>query len=90
MKPPRGIVRGQRIEPEKLARAKALRREMTPQEATLWQRLRKNALNGLHFRRQQVVDGFILDFYCHRAALVLEVDGLSHEGQVDITRGKRC
>jgi very-short-patch-repair endonuclease len=82
MKPPRRIVRGQHIEPEKLVRAKSLRREMTRPEAMLWQRLGKDALNGLHFRRQQVVDGFILDFYCHQAALVVEVDGLVHTGQI--------
>jgi very-short-patch-repair endonuclease len=51
---------------------------MTSEEATLWAALRRNALAGLHFRRQQLIDGFIVDFYCHRAALVVEVDGSSH------------
>jgi very-short-patch-repair endonuclease len=81
MNRPRGIVRGQRIGTEKLKRAKQLRREMTPQEVLLWGRVRRNGLQGLHFRRQQVVDGFILDFYCHQAALVVEVDGPIHETQ---------
>jgi very-short-patch-repair endonuclease len=40
-------------------------------------------LKGLHFRRQQVVDGFIVDFYCHAASLIVEVDGLIHEQQAD-------
>ena len=34
---------------------------------------------GLHFRRQQVIDGFIVNFYCHRAWLVVEVDGEVHQ-----------
>jgi very-short-patch-repair endonuclease len=51
-----------------------LRREMTPAEKILWEELRANKL-GVHFRRQQVVQGFIVDFYCHKAGLVVEVDG---------------
>ena len=36
---------------------------------------------GVHFRRQQVIAGFIVDFYCHKAALVVEVDGDIHDLQ---------
>ena len=36
---------------------------------------------GVHFRRQQVIQGFIVDFYCHRAGLVIEVDGDVHDLQ---------
>jgi very-short-patch-repair endonuclease len=38
---------------------------------------------GVHFRRQQVIAGFIVDFYCHKAALVIEVDGDIHDLQKD-------
>ncbi len=76
-------MRGQRVSEEKLERAKQLRREMTPHEKRLWARVRNNGLNGLHFRRQQVVDGFILDFYCHQAALALELDGPIHLQQIE-------
>jgi very-short-patch-repair endonuclease len=79
----RGLVIGQRIAPEKLERAKELRRAMTPEEAILWRALRTNRLEGYHFRRQQVVDGFIADFYCHAAGLVIEVDGGIHRDQRD-------
>ena len=41
----------------------------------------RNRLHGLHFRRQQVIDGFIVDFYCHAYAFVLEVDGPIHNAQ---------
>ena len=78
-----GIVRGQSVVDEKLLRAKELRSEMTLAEQILWARLRKNQLNGLHFRRQQVIDGFLADFYCHAAGVVLELDGLIHLQQAD-------
>lgn len=64
-------------------RAKELRREPTPEEKILWFQLRTNKLNGLHFRRQQIIDGYLADFYCHAHALIVEVDGGIHETQVE-------
>ena len=78
--PVKNIIPGQRVTKEKVERSRELRREMTPAEAILWQELRANKL-GVHFRRQQVIAGFIVDFYCHRAALVIEVDGDIHDLQ---------
>jgi very-short-patch-repair endonuclease len=75
------IVIGQKINHDKLQHAKEFRRQMTPEENILWQYLRANRLHGLHFRRQQIIDGFIVDFYCHAARLVIEVDGKIHEQQ---------
>ncbi len=83
MAEPKRIVAGQRVDRRKQERAKELRRSMTPQERKLWGRLRTNQLDGLHFRRQQIIDGFIIDFYCHAAALAIEVDGPVHEHQAD-------
>lgn len=77
------IVIGQKINPDKIQRAKELRRQMTPAEKILWQHLRGNRLNNLHFRRQQIIDGFIVDFYCHAAKLVIEIDGTIHEQQAE-------
>ncbi len=77
----RNIVVGQSVDPAKAARAKELRRDMTDAERALWQRLRCNQLDGLHFRRQQVIDGFIVDFYCHSKGVVVEVDGGLHHQQ---------
>ena len=65
---------------EKVERSRELRREMTPAEKRLWQEVRAKKL-GVHFRRQQIIAGFIVDFYCHRAALVVEVDGDIHDLQ---------
>ena len=81
--PTRNIVIGQKVDQAKVERAKELRKNLTPEERILWQRLRANRLDGWHFRRQQIIDGFIVDFYCHKAALVVELDGPIHDGQAD-------
>ena len=59
-------------------RAKQLRQEMTLAEAVLWRALRTDQLNGLRFRRQQVLEAYIVDFYFLAAILVIEVDGEIH------------
>ena len=80
--PIRNIVIGQPTSTAIRARAKELRRDMTTAEQVLWGALRANRLNGLHFRRQQVIGSYIVDFYCHAAALAIEVDGPIHQEQV--------
>ena len=80
---PKNIVIGQKIDPQKAARARELRQSMTEAEKRLWQHLRANRLNGWHFRRQQVIAGFIVDFYCHAAGLIVEVDGPVHDYQIE-------
>lgn len=78
--PLKNIVTEQPVTKAKLERAKELRREMTLAEKLLWQQIRANKL-GVRFRRQQVIQGFIVDFYCHKAGLVIEVDGDVHDLQ---------
>lgn len=73
------IVRKQRVSDKKVNMAKELRGNMTPEEAVLWERLRRNGLQGIHFRRQQVIQGYIVDFYCHKAGLIVEIDGKIHD-----------
>lgn len=80
--PIKNIVTEQLVTKAKLERANELRREMTPAEKLLWQEIRANKL-GVRFRRQQVIQGFIVDFYCHQAWLVIEVDGDIHDLQKD-------
>jgi very-short-patch-repair endonuclease len=77
------ITRNQAVSSAKVELAKRLRRTMTFEERTLWQAIRNNALSGLHFRRQQVIVGFIVDFYCASARLAIEVDGPVHSGRKD-------
>ena len=78
--PVKNIIPGQKVTKEKVERSRELRREMTPTEDLLWQEVRAKKL-GVRFRRQQIIAGFIVDFYCHRAALVIEVDGDIHDLQ---------
>lgn len=72
---------GQKVTEVKRQRARELRRQMTPEERILWRHLRAHSLKGLHFRRQQVIDGYIVDFFCSAAALVVELDGEGHKAQ---------
>lgn len=80
---PRNIIIGQKVTPEKIKLAKKLRQNMTPAEKILWQHLRAKRFQGSKFRRQQIIEGFIVDFYCHSLGLVIEVDGKIHEQQKD-------
>ena len=53
-----------------------LRKEMTKEESLLWYRfLRKYPVR---FRRQYIIGNYIVDFYCHQARLVIELDGSQH------------
>ena len=61
-----------------IARARALRKKMTPAEARLWIHLRELRSEGLHFRRQSPRRGYILDFVCLDRRVIVEVDGASH------------
>jgi len=74
-----GVVILQKIDDSKIRQARELRRNMTDAERFLWEQLRGRKLAGLKFRRQQVIDGFIADFFCDSAKLVVEVDGGIHE-----------
>ena len=56
---------------------------MTYGERCFWNASRKNQLKGYRFRRQQVIHGFIADFYCNQLNLVVEIDGGIHEEQKD-------
>ena len=67
-----------RIAPIKLLLARELRRELTIAERKVWELLRNRRMLGYKFRRQHVIDGFIVDFYCRELKLVIELDGLGH------------
>ncbi len=73
---PASIIVHADIDARKLTLARTFRRAPTPAEAAAWQILRNRGLFGLKFRRQQVIAGFIVDFYCSAARLALELDGV--------------
>ena len=54
---------------------------MTPTEKRLWRRLRGRRFDRFKFRRQTPIAGYIADFYCARARLIIELDGESHVGK---------
>lgn len=60
------------------ANAKLLRKNMTAAENILWMYL-KAGINDYKFRRQHPIGIYIADFYCHKAKLVIEVDGSIHD-----------
>ena len=59
--------------------ARTLRKSMTQSEKIFWQQVRRNKILGMNFRRQHPINQFIVDFYCHAAKLVIEIDGSIHE-----------
>ena len=63
------ITRNQPVTREKRELARQLRKTMTTQEEILWRALRNKGLGNVRFRRQQVITGFIVDFYCPSACL---------------------
>jgi len=56
---------------------KSLRSNLTSAEATLWNHLKQNQL-GIKFRRQHSIGPFIVDFYCAKLRVAVELDGASH------------
>ena len=59
-------------------RARRLRSGMTDEERRLWYNFLRTRPE--HFRRQQVLGGYILDFYCHSRGVAIELDGSQHYG----------
>ena len=55
-----------------------LRNNSTLSEVLLWQQVRAGNIRGYKFNRQKPLDNYIVDFYCKRLNLVIEVDGESH------------
>lgn len=60
---------------------RTFRHEATEAEERLWEAIRDRQVDGLKFRRQHPVKPFVLDFYCPKAHLAIEVDGDIHDFQ---------
>ena len=72
-----------KMNPQLLQFAKAMRHVATDAENLLWQRFRAKRFMELKFRRQQVIEPYIVDFYCHEIGLVIELDGGQHNTEDD-------
>ena len=79
-----------RAKPTTLETARLLRKQMTKSEELLWERLKGKQLLGLRFRRQHPIDIFIVDFYCHDARLIIELDGEIHKERVEYDDGREA
>ena len=66
--------------------AKSLRKNATPQENHLWYDFLSKY--PVRFQRQKAIDNFIADFYCHKAKLVVEIDGSEHFSDEGIAKDK--
>lgn len=58
--------------------SQSLRKQQTEAEKKLWQRIRNDQLLGFRFNRQKPLLTYIVDFYCAKAKLVIELDGGQH------------
>ena len=58
-----------------------LRKNSTLSEVLLWNELKAGKMLGYKFNRQKPLGNYIVDFYCHKLSLVIEVDGYSHESE---------
>lgn len=73
------LVRHAKVSRKKRNLSRKLRRLATASEKRAWKLLRNRRLLGLKFRRQQVIRGYIVDFYCAELRLALEIDGGIHD-----------
>jgi very-short-patch-repair endonuclease len=70
-------------------RAKALRQGMTDAERIVWHAVRAHRLNGATFRRQAPIGPYVVDFVCHAAKLIIELDGGQHFEPKQIAHDER-
>jgi very-short-patch-repair endonuclease len=61
--------------------ARKLRKDMTLAEILLWKEIKGKKVLGYDFHKQKPIDEYVVDSYCPRLKLVLEIDGDSHEGK---------
>ena len=62
---------------------KELRNNSTKAESKLWKALQKSQLEGRKFRRQHSIGNYILDFYCPKEKLIIELDGQVHDNFIN-------
>lgn len=80
----RGVVYTQlQKNPELKERAKELRKAGSLPEALLWKEIKNKKINGLNFNRQTVIGNYIVDFFCPKTGLVIEIDDKTHDFKGD-------
>lgn len=64
--------------------SRSLRRKSTPQEILLWSRIKNRSFHNLKFRRQHIIDKYIVDFICLEKKIIIELDGMQHKREKDV------
>jgi len=64
--------------------SRSLRKKSTPQEILLWSRIKNRSFHNLKFRRQHIIDKYIVDFICLEKKIIIELDGSQHKREKDI------
>ncbi len=67
---------------EKIGIAREFRKNQTETEQIMWEELRSRKFLNLKFKRQYLIEGYIVDFYCSELKLAIEIDGLIHLRQI--------
>ena len=65
--------------------SRGLRKNATDAEKLLWSRVRRKQLKDCQFYRQRIIGNYIVDFYCPKAKIIVELDGEQHytdEGKI--------
>ena len=70
--------------------AREFRKTSTASEDRLWQALRMGRLHGAKFRRQHPIGPFVVDFFCPKHGLIVEVDGPIHDTQQEHDRARQA
>ncbi len=73
--------------PSVFEKARELRKNMTYAELQLWEKINRNQL-GVRFKAQHPIYKFVVDFYCHKHKLVIEIDGEIHQFQKQEDEGR--
>ncbi|MFQ6002357.1 MAG: endonuclease domain-containing protein [Candidatus Zixiibacteriota bacterium] len=69
--------------------ARVLRKNMTNAERLVWSRIRRKQLKGYQFYRQKIIGNYIVDFYCPKRRLIIELDGGQHYGEEGMKKDKK-
>jgi very-short-patch-repair endonuclease len=69
--------------------SRELRRNMSSAERLLWAKIRKKQLKGLQIYRQRIIGNYIVDFYCPKAKMAIEIDGGQHYFDEEVEKDKK-
>ena len=72
--------------PKLKALSRELRKRGTLAEVLLWNELKARKIKGYQFMRQKPIGDYIVDFFCNKLKLVIEIDGISHDDKSESDR----